>query len=116
MFNDTVKLIEEANISYLHIFPYSSRKDTPAARMPQVLQEVKKRRAKYLREIAEKRLRNFYNTLLHTKQSIVVEKSGTGRAENFALVKFFNQDVQLQSVIEVIVKEVEGNYLIAEVL
>ncbi|CAH58487.1 tRNA (N(6)-L-threonylcarbamoyladenosine(37)-C(2))-methylthiotransferase MtaB [Ehrlichia ruminantium] len=116
MFNDTVKLIEEANISYLHIFPYSAREGTPAARMPQVSPEVRKRRTKYLWEISEKRLKSFYNTLLHTRQSIVVEKSGIGRAENFALVKFFSQDVQLQSVVEVMVKAVEGNYLIAEVL
>ncbi|QGR02821.1 tRNA (N(6)-L-threonylcarbamoyladenosine(37)-C(2))-methylthiotransferase MtaB [Ehrlichia ruminantium] len=116
MFNDTVSLIEEANISYLHIFPYSIREGTPAARMPQVLPEVKKKRTKCLCEIAEKRLHSFYNTLLHTKQSIVVEKEGTGRAENFALVKFFNQNVQLQSVVEVVIKKVERNYLIAEVI
>ena len=116
MFSDTVKLIEEANISYLHVFPYSRREGTPAARMPQVIQEVKKRRVKYLLEFAEKRLHNFYNTLLHTKQSVIVEKSGTGRAENFALVKFANDDVKLQSVVEVRITKVEGNCLIAQVL
>ncbi|WDM85256.1 tRNA (N(6)-L-threonylcarbamoyladenosine(37)-C(2))-methylthiotransferase MtaB [Ehrlichia sp. JZT12] len=116
MFNDTVKLIEEANISYLHIFPYSRREGTPAARMPQVSQEIKKRRVKLLCEIAKERLSNFYNTLLYTKQSIVVEKSGVGRAENFALVKFVNKDVQLQSIVEVEIKKVESNYLIAEVI
>ncbi|AAZ68820.1 tRNA (N(6)-L-threonylcarbamoyladenosine(37)-C(2))-methylthiotransferase MtaB [Ehrlichia canis] len=116
MFNDTVRLIEEANISYLHVFPYSRREGTPAARMPQVIQEVKKRRVKYLLEFAEKRLHSFYNTLLHTKQSVIVEKSGTGRAENFALVKFANNDVKLQSIVEVKITTVEGNCLIAQVL
>ena len=116
MFNDTVRLIEEANISYLHVFPYSRREGTPAARMPQVIQEVKKRRVKYLLEFAEKRLHSFYNTLLHTKQSVIVEKSGTGRAENFALVKFANNDVKLQSIVEVEITTVKGNCLIAQVL
>ncbi|AHX07502.1 tRNA (N(6)-L-threonylcarbamoyladenosine(37)-C(2))-methylthiotransferase MtaB [Ehrlichia chaffeensis] len=115
MFNDTVRLIEEANISYLHVFPYSKREGTPAARMPQVVQEVKKRRVKHLLEFAEKRLHDFYSTLLHTKQSVVVEKSGTGRAENFALVKFLDDNVQLQSIVEVEIKRVEGNYLVGQV-
>ncbi|AHX04469.1 tRNA (N(6)-L-threonylcarbamoyladenosine(37)-C(2))-methylthiotransferase MtaB [Ehrlichia japonica] len=116
MFDDTVKLIEEANISYLHVFPYSRREGTSAARMPQVIQEVKKRRVKYLLEFAKKRLNNFYKTLLHTKQRVVVEKSGTGRAENFALVKFSNHEVQLQSIVEVEIKRVEENYLVGQVL
>ena len=116
MFNDTVKLIEEANISYLHVFPYSKREGTPAARMPQIPHEEKKRRVKLLCEIAKERLSNFYNTLVDTRQSVVVEKSGIGRAENFALVKFDNKDVQLQNIVEVEVKKVEGNYLIAEVV
>ncbi|KJV65641.1 MULTISPECIES: tRNA (N(6)-L-threonylcarbamoyladenosine(37)-C(2))-methylthiotransferase MtaB [Ehrlichia] len=116
MFDDTVKLIEEANISYLHVFPYSRREGTSAARMPQVIQEVKKRRVRYLLEFAEKRLNNFYNTLLHTKQRVVVEKSDTGRAENFALVKFSNNKVQLQSIVEVEIERIEGNYLVGQVL
>lgn len=52
-FQNTVKLVEEANITKLHVFPYSERQGTPAALMPQVPVEVRKERAKILREKGE---------------------------------------------------------------
>ncbi|KJV69212.1 tRNA (N(6)-L-threonylcarbamoyladenosine(37)-C(2))-methylthiotransferase MtaB [Candidatus Neoehrlichia procyonis] len=113
MFCDTIDLIERANISYLHVFPYSKNEGTVAARMPQVAMHVKKERAKHLRDLGKKRLNILYNTLLNTTQSVVVEKAGLGRAENFALVKFYNRDVSLRSVIDVQISGIEGNYLIS---
>ena len=52
-FNNTCKLVDEAGIDKLHVFPYSERKGTPAALMPQVDMEERRRRAKVLRSLRE---------------------------------------------------------------
>ena len=52
-FNNTCKLVDEAGIDKLHVFPYSERKGTPAALMPQVDMEERRRRAKILRSLRE---------------------------------------------------------------
>ena len=53
-FMNTVKLVEEAGLSKLHVFPYSERSGTPAALMPQIPVNERRRRAKILRETGEK--------------------------------------------------------------
>ena len=59
MFGDTLRLIEEAGLTYLHVFPYSPRPGTPAARMPQVPLELRKERAARLRAVGEEALDRF---------------------------------------------------------
>ena len=60
MFLDTVKLIDECDISWLHIFPYSERPNTPASRMPQVEKSEIVKRSKTLRELAQqKKIQHF---------------------------------------------------------
>ena len=53
-FNNTIKLVHEANITKLHVFPYSERPGTPAALMPQIPVEERRRRANLLRQEGEK--------------------------------------------------------------
>ena len=50
MFNNTMQLVQECGISYLHVFPYSARKNTPASKMPQILKSIRKDRANSLRK------------------------------------------------------------------
>jgi threonylcarbamoyladenosine tRNA methylthiotransferase MtaB len=50
-FQNTLKLVEEANITKLHVFPYSERPGTPAARMPQVPVNIRRKRAEQLRSL-----------------------------------------------------------------
>ncbi|MDD9331151.1 MAG: tRNA (N(6)-L-threonylcarbamoyladenosine(37)-C(2))-methylthiotransferase MtaB [Wolbachia sp.] len=114
MFQDTVSLLKEVNIVYLHAFPYSERKNTPAARMPQVQESVRKERVKHLREINKEMINDFYQSLIGTKQSILIEQNYTGRTENFALVKLKSQ-MPSKSVAEVNIVGVEGHYLIGEI-
>ena len=70
MFNNTYSLISECNLTYLHIFRYSQKNGTPAAKMPQVSNEIKKTRAKLLRDLGEKQLSNYLETLIG-KEKIV---------------------------------------------
>lgn len=87
MFENTRKLISEAGIQYLHIFPYSEREGTPAARMPQVPKAIRKERAAILRKEGEKELDLLLHNSAGKKANILVESDGTGRTENFIQVK-----------------------------
>jgi threonylcarbamoyladenosine tRNA methylthiotransferase MtaB len=87
MFENSLRIVEECDVVYGHIFPYSPRNGTPAARMPQLEKEVIRARAKRLREACEARQARWLDTLVGTKQRVLIELDGvTGHAENFARV------------------------------
>ena len=87
MFENTRKLISEAQLQYLHIFPYSSREGTPAARMPQVKKDIRKARAAILRSEGEKELYRFFNQHIGSTVEILVENNNKGHSENFIPVR-----------------------------
>jgi threonylcarbamoyladenosine tRNA methylthiotransferase MtaB len=87
MFDNTLRLIDEADLQFLHIFPYSEREGTPAARMPQVEKAIRKERAAILRESGERNLEKFYKKFHKTNAKILVEKDNIGHTENFIQVK-----------------------------
>jgi len=86
---DTLALLDDCDIVHAHIFPYSPRAGTPAARMPQVGAAVARARAAVLREAAARRKRSWLSGLVGTTQQVLVEKPGDrGHAGNFAEVRF----------------------------
>jgi len=85
MFENSLRLVEECGLAFLHVFPFSPREGTPAARMPQVPRHVVKARARRLRAAGEAAHRRFLDGLTGTTQRLLVEKPGFGRAENFSL-------------------------------
>ena len=91
MFMNTVKLIEECSITFLHIFPFSPREGTPAARMPQVPYEIIKKRAKILRSLGEKKLIEYYENLTSKKVSVIVESKNRGRTDTFAKISISDE-------------------------
>ena len=88
MFENTLRLVEEADLTYLHVFPYSSREGTPAARMPQLPKSVSKERAARLREEGEKALCRFLARELNRSSMLLVEQSRGGHTETFAPFRF----------------------------
>ena len=91
---DTRALIADADIVHAHIFPYSPRAGTPAARMPQVEHGAIRDRAAALREAAARRRSRWLRLLIGTDQSVLVERPGDrGHAGNFA-------DVRLSAALE----------------
>ncbi|MBP7710706.1 MAG: tRNA (N(6)-L-threonylcarbamoyladenosine(37)-C(2))-methylthiotransferase MtaB [Rickettsiales bacterium] len=97
MFLNSKKLIEEAGIIFTHIFPYSKRDGTPAAKMPQVNGTIVKERAKILREAGASELQKFLKTQIGKNVSVIIEKDGVGKSENFLDVKIASECLQLQS-------------------
>lgn len=88
MFENSLKLVDECGLTFLHVFPYSSRPGTPAARMPMPDKDVIKRRAALLRAKGEQRLQAFLATQVGLKQPVLVETAGTGRTPQFAMTRF----------------------------
>ena len=87
-FANTLTLLDDCDIVHAHVFPYSPRADTPAARMPQVAPAVRRERAERLRARAAARKAAWLRSLIGTTQHIVVEAPGDrGHAGNFADVR-----------------------------
>lgn len=87
MFENTRKIIHEIGLVYCHIFPYSEREGTPAAKMPSVPHPVRKERAQILREAGQVELIKFLDAQIGKTCDILVEQNNIGRSENFAPVK-----------------------------
>ena len=102
MFNNTIKLVEECNISFLHVFPFSPREGTPASRMPQLNREIIKKRAKILRELGNEQILKYYNKLENTELNLIVESESRGRSDGFAKVNL-NQDYGNGNLIKMLV-------------
>jgi threonylcarbamoyladenosine tRNA methylthiotransferase MtaB len=86
MARNSLRLVEECDIVMGHIFPYSPKRGTPAARMPQVPPAIAKERARALREACARRKAAWLEGMVGTRQRVLVEKNGRGHAENFAPV------------------------------
>lgn len=86
MFENAASLAEECGISNLHVFPYSPRPGTPAARMPQLDRGLIKQRAARLRERGEHLRQVHLERMVGTQQTILVENNGFAHTDNFTLV------------------------------
>lgn len=83
---NSLKLLEDCEIIAAHIFPFSPRPDTPAARMPQLPREIVKARAARLRSAAAERRTRWLQGLVGSAQPLLIENHGKGHADNFAPV------------------------------
>lgn len=84
---NTLKLLDDCDIIAAHVFPFSPRPNTPAARMPQLPHEVVKARAARLRTAAALRRQRWLAGLVGTTQPVLIENGGKGHADNFAPVR-----------------------------
>jgi threonylcarbamoyladenosine tRNA methylthiotransferase MtaB len=83
MFENSLEFIATADLTYIHAFPYSPRPGTPAARMPQVEKRVAKARANRLRALGETQFEKLALSRVGMIESVLVEKDGIGRQEQF---------------------------------
>lgn len=87
MFAQSLALVDEAGLTHLHVFPYSSRPGTPAARMPQVPGDVARERAARLRAKGEAAMAAFLQGRVGKTASVLVEKDGLGHCEHYLPVR-----------------------------
>ncbi|MGO4510121.1 tRNA (N(6)-L-threonylcarbamoyladenosine(37)-C(2))-methylthiotransferase MtaB [Bradyrhizobium sp. 2TAF36] len=83
MFSRSLDLVEECGLTFLHVFPYSPRPGTPAARMPQVAGGAIKERAKRLRTAGEAALRRRLQAEVGTTRDVLIESDSQGRTEHY---------------------------------
>jgi threonylcarbamoyladenosine tRNA methylthiotransferase MtaB len=109
MFAETLALIDDCDVVHAHIFPYSERDGTPAARMPQVAVAVRKLRAAALRAAGARRKAAWLTGLIGTTQNVLVERPGDrGHAGNFAEVRW-PASAETESPLPVRPEPVEGH-------
>jgi threonylcarbamoyladenosine tRNA methylthiotransferase MtaB len=86
MFRDTLDIVDACGLTYLHVFPFSPRAGTPAARMPQVAKPEIKERAARLRAKGDASLTSYLEAQQGTETEILIEQDGVGRTAQFAEV------------------------------
>ncbi len=88
MFENTYKAAEDCGLTFLHVFPYSARTGTPAARMPQVHGTLRKDRAKRLRDLGDRMLDRHLQSLVGKTLPVLTERGNKGHTEYFSAVAF----------------------------
>ena len=93
MFARSLDLVEACSLTFLHVFPYSPRPGTPAARMPQVAGPAIKERAKRLRTAGEAALRQRLQTEVGATREVLIESEAQGRTEHYLPVAIVGERV-----------------------
>ena len=88
MFQNTISIIKQCKIDWIHVFPYSSRTGTPASKMPQVSKTVIDKRASILRKISNERLNKHLKNKIGSIQNVLVEGNSKGFTEDYSRVSF----------------------------
>ena len=88
MFENSLKLIDDCGLTWLHIFPFSPRHGTPAARMPQMDRSIIKERAGRLRARGEAAVQNHLTMQVGQRHNVLMESDRMGRTEGFTEVLF----------------------------
>jgi threonylcarbamoyladenosine tRNA methylthiotransferase MtaB len=113
MFQNTLALIEDCGLTHLHVFPFSPRPGTPAAKMPPVAPEIVKERAKRLREAGSAALRKHLDAQTGKVLRVLTERGGTGHAEDFTRVRI--GALPPSQMIDVVIAGNDGKMLGAKV-
>ncbi len=112
MFTRSLDLVDECGLTHLHVFPFSPRPGTPAARMPQTSREVVKARARRLREKGAAALRAHLDAQVGCTRRVLAESARLGHTEHFTRVGL-NAPVESGMVVDVTIKGHDGRQLLA---
>jgi threonylcarbamoyladenosine tRNA methylthiotransferase MtaB len=112
MFARSLDLVDECGLTHLHVFPFSPRPGTPAARMPQVAREVVKERARRLREKGAVALRRHLDGEIGARRRVLAESHAIGRTEQFTHIRL-NRVAEAGAILDVVVAGHDGQQLLA---
>ena len=117
MFKDTLDLVDQCHLTHLHVFPYSPRINTPAARMPQIDKSIIKDRANTLRQKGMDKLKQRISKKVGEKNLILIEKvqneNSIGKDQNFFNV-IVNEKIKEGDIVPCVYTGINNNILIAE--
>lgn len=114
LFEETRAFLAEQGIPYLHVFPYSERPGTPAARMRAVPVPERKARAATLRAVGAASAHNYYQTLLGQNLRVLMETPTSGHSEQFAPVRLAQGEAEIGEIISLRAIAVDETGLLAE--
>ncbi len=114
MFENTLRIVTEADLTYLHVFPYSPREGTPAARMPQVDKRIARDRAAMLRAAGERQFAKLCASRIGQIEQVLIERDGLGRTEQFIPISV--ADAQPGDLLSVRVTAIAADGLVGEAL
>jgi threonylcarbamoyladenosine tRNA methylthiotransferase MtaB len=112
MFARSLDLVDACGLTFLHVFPFSPRPGTPAARMPQVARDVVKERARRLRRKGETALAAHLQAQVGARRRVLAESRDGGRTEHFTPVRL-NAPIEPGVIIEAAIIDHDGRQLIA---
>ena len=101
MFENTLRLVDECGLTWLHVFPFSPRPGTPAARMPQVDRAIIKSRAERLRAKGAERVRLHLEEGVGSTRTVLMESETLGRTNQFTPVHLVNASVRPGEILDV---------------
>jgi threonylcarbamoyladenosine tRNA methylthiotransferase MtaB len=113
MFANSLAIVDECRLTHLHVFPFSPRKGTPAARMPQLARAIVKERAARLREKGEAALLAHLDGEVGRTREVLVEREGLGRTEQFTQIEFTDTALQAGDLVKLTVTGHTGRHLLA---
>jgi len=112
MFENTLNIIDECDLTLLHIFPFSPMKMAPASRMPQLPRNIIKQRAKILRNKGKEKIMKKFKESVGKTFNILTEKNSFGYSENYLKVKVNNSEhINEGEIYPVKITGYEDNYL-----
>jgi threonylcarbamoyladenosine tRNA methylthiotransferase MtaB len=112
MFARSLDLVDECGLTQLHVFPFSPRPGTPAARMPQVAGGAVKDRARRLRQKGEQALRRHLDHQIGASRLVLAERGGVGRTEQFTPVRL-SAPVEPGVIVNAAIAGHDGRHLLA---
>ncbi|MFA7305774.1 MAG: tRNA (N(6)-L-threonylcarbamoyladenosine(37)-C(2))-methylthiotransferase MtaB [Hyphomicrobium sp.] len=115
MFENSLKIVDECGLTYLHVFPFSPRRGTPAARMPQVPGNIVKERAAELRARGQAVLSSYLAAQQGRAVDVLLESDGMGRTPQFAEVDMRGGNVAAGEIVQAVITGVSSTRLIGEV-
>ncbi|MCK8783773.1 tRNA (N(6)-L-threonylcarbamoyladenosine(37)-C(2))-methylthiotransferase MtaB [Roseomonas sp. NAR14] len=113
-FAETLSLVEEAGLSFLHVFPYSERPGTPAARMPALPVAVRRERASRLRAAGQEAARRLYEGRVGREETVLLEREDRGHTEQFVPLRLVRGAARPGELRRLRVLGVENEGLLAE--
>lgn len=114
LFEETRTFLAEQGIPYLHVFPYSERPGTPAARMRAVPVPERKARAAQLRDVGAKAAHAYFETLIGQDLRVLMETPTSGHSEQFAPVRLAQGEAEIGEIVSLRAIKVEDTGLLAE--
>ena len=119
MFQDSLNMIKECKLTHLHIFPYSIRNNTPAARMPQIPKDIIKKRAKILRDEGDRQMQAYLQNQIGSSTTMLVEQVkeniSYGKSQHFTKIKI-QKMIKEGTIVKCIIKDVDKGILSANII